>query len=90
MFEFATVASIVVVCYFIGELAKRTPIDNKWIPVICGGFGLILGIVGMYTIPDFPANDIIGAMAVGISSGMGATGAHQIYKQLRENGGADA
>ena len=90
MFEFATVASIVVVCYFVGELAKRTPIDNKWIPVICGGFGMIFGIVGMYTIADFPANDIIGAMAVGISSGFAATGANQIYKQLTKDGGADA
>lgn len=82
-FDFATVGAIVVICYLIGEVAKHSSLDNKWIPVVCGVSGLILGIVGMYVMNDFPVNDILSAMAVGIVSGLGATGVNQVYKQLK-------
>jgi hypothetical protein len=52
--------------------------------VICGICGLALGIAGMFIMPDFPANDYITAAAVGIVSGLAATGADQIMKQLKE------
>lgn len=78
------VAAITIICYLIGEIAKAVPIDNKWIPVICGICGLALGIAGMFIMPDFPANDYITAAAVGIVSGLAATGADQIMKQLKE------
>jgi hypothetical protein len=42
----------------------------------------VLGIAGLYLMPDFPAKDIINALAVGIVSGLAATGVNQIYKQL--------
>ena len=58
--------------------------DNKFIPVICGAFGGALGVVGMITIPDFPATDYITAIAVGIVSGLAATGIDQAVKQLSE------
>ena len=76
------VAAITIICYLIGEIAKAVPIDNKWIPVICGICGLALGIAGMFIMPDFPANDYITAAAVGIVSGLAATGADQVVKQL--------
>ena len=41
-----------------------------------------LGVVGMFIMPDFPANDYLTAIAVGIVSGLAATGANQVYKQL--------
>lgn len=78
------VAAITIICYLIGEIAKAVPIDNKWIPVICGICGLLLGIAGMFIMPDFPASDYITAAAVGIVSGLAATGADQIMKQLKE------
>ena len=34
--------------------------------------------------PNFPATDIINAIAVGIVSGLAATGANQIFKQMNE------
>lgn len=80
----ASVAAITVICYLIGEGAKLAPIDNKWIPVICGAAGAALGVVGMYTMVEFPAQDILSALAVGIVSGLAATGANQIVKQLTE------
>lgn len=78
-----TVLSIVVITYLIGIAAKATPvIKNELIPVIVGVVGGILGVVGMYVIPDFPAQDIMNAIAVGITSGLASTGVNQVYKQL--------
>jgi len=36
----------------------------------------------MYIMPDFAATDYISAVAVGIVSGLAATGVHQVAKQL--------
>lgn len=76
------VAAITVIVYLIGTLVKATSLDDKWIPVICGVCGGALGVVGMMIMPDFPATDYITAVAVGIVSGLAATGANQIVKQL--------
>ena len=81
--DIASVAAITVICYLIGEGVKLAPIDNKWIPVICGLAGGMLGVAGMFIMPEFPANDYITAVAVGIISGLAATGANQAYKQLK-------
>lgn len=81
--DFAGVASVIgitVICYLIGMVAKATAIDNKWIPVIVGVSGAVLGVAGMYFIADFPATDVINALAVGIVSGLASTGADQIKK----------
>lgn len=79
-----TVAAIVVICYLIGLGVKAIPLDDKFIPVVVGVVGGILGAVGMFVIPDFPASDILNAIAVGIVSGLASTGADQIYKQLKK------
>ena len=81
-FGIAGVAAITVICYLAAQGIKATPLDNKWLPVMCGVIGGVLGVVGMYIMPDFPAGDIITAIAVGIVSGLAATGANQVYKQL--------
>ena len=75
------VASITVICLLIGQAVKATKIDNTWIPIICGVSGLILGIVGMFIMPDFPASDYLTAAAVGVVSGFAATGLNQAVKQ---------
>lgn len=83
-FGITGIAAITVLCFLAAEGAKATAIDNKWLPVICGGLGGVLGIVGMRIMPDFPAQDIITAAAVGVVSGFAATGVHQAYKQIKE------
>lgn len=84
--EFATVASITVICYLIGLVCHNIQrLDNKWIPCIVGACGLILGIVGWLTIPDYPANNVLDAIAVGIVSGLASTGADQVVRQLKNN-----
>lgn len=84
-FGIAGVAAISVICFLIGQGIKVSPIDSKFIPVICGIAGAVLGAVAfLIGMPDFPAADIITAVAVGIVSGLAATGANQVYKQLKE------
>lgn len=80
----ASVAAITVICYLVGEGVKLSPLDNKWIPVICGLAGACLGVAGMYIMPEFPAVDYITACAVGIVSGLAATGVNEAVKQLKE------
>lgn len=81
----ASVVAITVICYLIGMAVHACPIDNTWIPIIVGVCGGIIGVVGFYIIPDYPAQDIINAIAVGIVSGLSATGVDQIYTQLSKN-----
>lgn len=81
-FGIASVAGITVICYLAAQAVKATNLDNKWLPVICGVLGGILGVVGLYWIPEYPAQDIITAIAVSIMSGLAATGVNQVYKQL--------
>lgn len=76
------VAGITVICYLVAEAVKQTPLANKWLPSICGLCGAVLGVVGMYVMPDFPAGDIITALAVGIVSGLAATGGYEAVRQL--------
>ncbi len=79
-----TVIAIVVICYLIGLAAKAVPnVKDNYIPIIVGAVGGILGVLGMYVIPDFPAQDILNAIAVGIVSGLSSTGVNQVYKQLK-------
>ena len=78
-----SVAAITVICYLAGVVVKATPFDNNGlIPIVCGLLGGILGVVGMLFMPDFPANDFLTAAAVGIVSGLAATGINQVYKQM--------
>lgn len=81
------VAAITVICLLIGQGIKASGLDNKWIPVLCGLCGCLLGIVGLLIMPDFPATDYITAAAVGIVSGLAATGVNQAVRQLGSGNG---
>lgn len=84
-FGIATVVAITVIVYIVGLIVKATSLGNKWIPVICGLSGIVLGIAALYIgVPDFPATDPLTAAAVGAASGLAATGADQIVKQLKD------
>ena len=78
----ASVAAITAICYVIGMALKAWGKVDKSIPCIMGALGMVLGAVGLYVMPDFPAADIITAIAVGAVSGWAATGINQIFKQL--------
>ena len=80
------VAVITVICFLVGQLVKASGLDNKYIPVIVGVVGGALGVLGMFVMPEFPATDYMTAVAVGIVSGLAATGINQVYKQLTREG----
>ena len=81
-FGIASVAGITVICYLVAQVIKATALNNKWLPILCGATGAVLGVVGLYVMPEFPAGDVVTAVAVGIVSGLAATGVNQVYKQL--------
>ena len=84
-FGIANVVAITVLVYIIGLGIKATPLDNKWIPVICGVSGIGLGLLALFIgVPDFPATDYLTAAAVGGASGLAATGLDQVAKQLNQ------
>ena len=82
-FGIASVAAITVICYLVGLVVKASPYNNdQYIPIACGLVGGLLGVAAMAVgLPDFPASDPLTAVAVGIVSGLAATGANQIIKQ---------
>lgn len=84
--QMGTVLAIVVIAYLIGLTCKAiNKLDNKFIPVIVGASGGILGAICLYIMPDFPANDIVNAIAIGIVSGLASTGVNQVYQQIKNN-----
>ena len=78
----ASVAAITAICYVIGMALKAWGKVDKFIPCIMGILGMVLGVASLYLMPDFPASDIINALAIGAVSGWAATGINQIFKQL--------
>lgn len=80
----AAVAAITVICYGAGLIAKAVPkCPDKIIPPICGAVGGVLGVACLYIpMASFPATDPVTALAVGIVSGLAATGVNQAFKQL--------
>ena len=81
-FGIAGVAAITVICYLGGMACKTTEkVKDEVIPVVCGVTGGLLGVAGMYLIPEFPAGDVINAAAIGIVSGLASTGVHQVINE---------
>lgn len=84
-FGIASVAAITVIVYLVSAALKAVGLDNKWISVLCGIVGLVLGVVALYIhMPDFPASDPINASAIGIASGFAATGVNQCIQQRKD------
>ena len=72
-----------VISYLITEIFK-TFINKKYLPIVAGISGGVLGILSfLLQIDSMPATDIMSALAIGITSGLAATGTNQIIKQLK-------
>ena len=84
----ASVAAITVICYLLGMACKATAeIKDEMIPSIMGVAGAALGVVAYFTkMPEFDGFHILTAIAVGIVSGLAATGINQIFKQSQKAG----
>ena len=76
------------VIYLLGAALKAIGNEalDKFIPVICGLAGGILGVVVFKTIPGYlPADNWLLALYIGIGSGLVSVGVNQIYKQFSKN-----
>ena len=83
--SFIAFPAIVGVIYLIGAFLKAINNEtlDKFIPVICGFCGGVLGIVVYKTIPGYlPADNWLIALYIGIGSGLASVGVNQIYKQF--------
>lgn len=70
---------IAVATFIIGEITKGLAVPNKFIPLIGGIIGTILGL----TIPGlFEGRDIITSGILGLALGWAATGGYETVKQL--------
>lgn len=73
---------IILICYIVVALIRKTPIKNEWLPLISGGLGLTLSIIAFYAIPTIVPSDDIGiTIAYGFFCGLAATGSNQVFKQ---------
>lgn len=77
-----TVPAIVILCMLIGYGVKVSPLGDEYIPLIVGAAGGVIGFIAYHVMPDFPGTDPIWAIAIGVASGLAATGVHQVFKQL--------
>ena len=87
--ELIGIPAILVISYMITETFKMF-INKKYLPIVSGISGCILGILSfVLQIDIMPADNIITASAIGIISGLAATGSNQIIKQLKTKEGEE-
>lgn len=88
MLEIVSVPVIIGIVYFVMEvyktLVKNAPaVWTNLIPVWAAVLGLGLGIIAYFFVPAImPADDILTAILIGLASGLGAVGVHQVGKQI--------
>lgn len=86
--QYIGIPSIIIICYLIGEISKllilKKKKNYKYIPIIVGISGGILGLISYYISPDIVLNvkEPIIAIALGIVSGLASTGSHEMINKI--------
>lgn len=85
--KFICVPTIATVVYWAVWLLRSAFKDSekfrRLIPLISALLGAAFGLAAYYLVPTIiPADNVVTAVMVGGASGLSATGAHQIVKQL--------
>ena len=63
---------------------------NRWIPITAPIIGAVLGLIIYFALPEYvPAANASAAAVLGAISGLSATGAHQVKKQIEKGGDGD-
>ena len=88
--NFLPIPAIALILYCIAELLKATCFKSDSmraiLPVTCALLGAVICVVLYLVHPGaIPGEDILTAAAEGIVSGLTATGANQVYWQLKKN-----
>lgn len=92
--DFISVPVIVTVVTGFLQLLKKIINGNekiiRFFPIIAAVLGAVLGIIAFFALPDIiPATNVFVALLIGISSGLAATGTHQVFKQLSKDNKED-
>lgn len=74
---------IAVAAFIVGQIIKSLKVPNKFIPLIGGVLGAVLGIV-LPTV--FVGKDVVTCGILGLALGWGATGGYETVKQLTKGG----
>ena len=88
--EIISVPVIAGIVYFVmavyKTLVKNAPaIWTSLIPVWAAVLGIALGLVAYFLVPEvMPAENALVAVLVGLASGLGAVGIHQVGKQISD------
>lgn len=88
--EIISVPVIAGIVYFVmtvyKTLVKNAPaIWTSLIPVWAAVLGIVLGLVAYFLVPEvMPAENALVAVLVGLASGLGAVGVHQVGKQIEK------
>ena len=85
--ELVSVPAIAAVVYWVVNLIKYIVGENetfkRFIPLIATALGVVSGVVCFYALPSIiPATNLLVAIVIGAASGLTATGANQVLKQL--------
>lgn len=86
--EYVGIPSIIIICYLVGELFKLLILKKKskykYIPIIVGITGGILGVISYYISPNIVLNveSPLVAISIGILSGLASTGSNELIKQI--------
>ena len=82
--ELIIIPTLTVICYLVTEVFKLF-VKKKYLPVISGITGAILGVIAYFITPTLIENtNILTSVAIGIVSGLAATGSNQIFKQIKK------
>ena len=94
--ELISVPVIAAIVYWVINLIKYATKQNekfmRFIPLVAAALGAALGVVAYFAVPSIvPAENVFGAILIGIASGLTATGTNQIIKQLgkKDDGNGD-
>ena len=85
--ELVSVPAIAAVVYWVVNLIKYIVGENetfkRFIPLIATALGVVSGVVCFYALTSIiPATNLLVAIVIGGASGLTATGANQVLKQL--------
>ena len=85
--ELVSVPALAAVVYWVVNLIKYIVGENetfkRFIPLIATVLGVVSGVVCFYALPSIiPATNLLVAIVIGGASGLTATGANQVLKQL--------
>ncbi len=87
--EIVTIPAIAAIVYAVIDIIKTACGGNekfkRFIPLIAALLGAFCGAVCFYAAPEvIGANNLVIAIVIGAASGLSATGANQLVKQLTQ------